>query len=376
MFLVLNRKQMIYSFGIYALILFWLSYSLGSLLFKCYAPKIIISDSEVFYLVDNIFHLRNQALLQGNLPALAALYDQSSRNGIWAYDHEIKKEKYLRNWSFKQGIKLTVIKSLIRLSQIQPRSDGIRVTFLASTEYHYIYQNEPSTVNKMRIGTYHSLDLIPQNEEWRISREWYTDPFADSLAVEKGQTAADQAFISSQKPRDFTGLNLRRLKALAYADDYCGAAVNDEKGFKYNPKYRNYNYSGGDCANFASQVLYEGGGFQKTYAWNYEQGASRAWVNAHAFNSYMLNSGWASRTAYGTYSQVLKASYELLPGDYIAYEKKGKVTHISVVTGADSKGYTLTNSHNADRYRVPWDLGYGNKEIKFWLVKVHYLEEG
>ncbi|MDK2919909.1 MAG: hypothetical protein PWQ37_2642 [Candidatus Petromonas sp.] len=86
----------------------------------------------------------------------------------------------------------------------------------------------------------------------------------------------------------------------------------------------------------------------------------------------MLYSGRASKIAYGTYEQVYKASYKLLPGDFIAYEKNGKVTHISVVTGADSKGYTYVHSHNTDRYRVPWDLGWSDKGIKFWLVRVHY----
>lgn len=372
MFLVFTRKQLILLIGFLTLALFWLGRSLCFLWLQCVAPELTIPESEVFCLVDDIFHLRNQALLQGNLPALAGLYDRSARNGIWAYEHQVKKEKYLRNWLYKQGAKLTAIKSLIRLRRVQPRKDGIRVTLLASTEYRYIYQNDPSTVNLMRIGTYHSLDLLQKDEQWRISREWYTDPFADALAMEKGQAEAGHLFITSQKRRNFPSLNPRRVKAVAYADEFCGAAANDEQGFKYNPKYKNYNYSGGDCANFASQVLHEGGGFRKTYAWNYGKGASRAWVNAHAFNRYMLNSGRASLIAYGTYSQVLKSSYELLPGDYIAYEKKGKVTHISVVTGADSKGYTLTNSHNADRYRVPWDLGYGDRGIKFWLVRVNY----
>ncbi len=372
MFLVLTRKQLLLILILLAFTLFWIGYFLYSFRLQCSAPEIVIPETEVFGLVDQIFHLRNQALLQGNLTALASLYDHSARSGIWAYEHQVKKEKYLRNWCYKQSAELSVIKSLVRLNQVRPRNDGIRVTLLASTEYRYYYQNQPSTLNLMRIGTYHSLDLVRQDQEWRISREWYTDPFADALAMDKGQADADHVFIPSQKLRDFSGLDPRRLKAVAYADSYCGAAANDEQGFKYNPKYRNYNYSGGDCANFASQVLHEGGGFRKTYAWNYGKGASRAWVNAHAFNRYMLNSGRASRIAYGTYSQVLKASYELLPGDYVAYEKKGKVTHISVITGADSKGYSLTNSHNADRYRVPWDLGYGDQRIKFWLMRMHY----
>ncbi|NLY75152.1 MAG: amidase domain-containing protein [Firmicutes bacterium] len=372
MILVLTQKQLIRVSLMYGLILFLLGRTLRSLWLQCSAPELHISESEVFRLIDDIIHQRNRAILQGDVASLAKTYDRDTRAGLWAYEHQVKKLKYLRNWRYKQGVEFTAIKSLVRLRRVQPGNERVRVTFLTSTEYRYLYLNQPQTVNLMRIGAYHSLELINKDSRWLIRREWYTDPFADALAMDSEQLLADRLFILAQQPRTFPGLNPRRLKAVAYADEYCGAAANDEQGFKYNPKYRNYNYSGGDCANFASQVLHEGGGFPKTSAWNYGRGASRAWGNAHAFNRYMLNSGRASRIAYGTYNQVLKASYQLLPGDYIAYQKKGKVTHISVVTGADSKGYTVTNSHNADRYRVPWDLGYGDKGIKFWLVRVHY----
>ena len=39
-------------------------------------------------------------------------------------------------------------------------------------------------------------------------------------------------------------------KAVSYAKSYCR---------DYNPKYNNYNYKGGDCANFVSQCLTAGG---------------------------------------------------------------------------------------------------------------------
>ncbi|NLV63999.1 MAG: amidase domain-containing protein, partial [Clostridiaceae bacterium] len=79
-----------------------------------------------------------------------------------------------------------------------------------------------------------------------------------------------------------------------------------------------------------------------------------------------------SLIVHGTYDKVLKLSYKLLPGDIVGYEKKGKVVHISVVTGADSRGYSLVNCHNTDRFKVPWDLGWSDKGIKFWLIRVNY----
>lgn len=370
MVLIVIRKQLIWILNCFILILLFQG-GFRFALDRRIAHKVVMSENEICPLIQSIFHLRNQALLENNLPALTSLYNRETRAGRWAYEYQVNKMRYLHNWCAKQGIVMSAIKSLVRLRRFRYTHLTLRVILLVSTEYCYSYSDEPSKNNLMRIGTYHVLDLIPKGEKWVINREWYTDPFADVLETGE-QISNDQAFIMSQLPRDFTNINPRRVKALAYADMYCGAAANDELGLKYNPKYKNYNYSGGDCANFVSQVLHEGAGFPKTSTWNYGRDGSRAWTNAHAFNRFMLESGRASRIAVGTYSQVLKDSYRLLPGDYIAYEKKGRVTHVSLVTGADSKGYTLTNSHNADRYRVPWDLGYGGRKVRFHLVRVHY----
>jgi hypothetical protein len=320
-----------------------------------------------------MFQLRNQALIEENTDTLASLYNHKVRNGLWAYEHELKKLKYLHNWSDKQGVEFTRIDSTVILRSAKEKNDGFSVNLLVSTEYVYVYEDAPQIENSFRIGTYHYLDLMPYDEGWVITREWYADPFADSLNLDKIKSEEIQQVILSGKSKDLSDLNVRRVKALAYADQYVGAASLPEHGFQYNSKYRNYNPEGGDCANFASQILYEGGGFKKNSTWNYERGSgSKAWLNAHAFNNYMTYSGRASTIARGTYANVLKNSYQLLPGDYIAYEKGGKVTHISIVTGLDSKGYVLVNCHNSDRYRVPWDLGWSDKGITFRLVRVHY----
>lgn len=323
--------------------------------------------------LQKMFQLRNQALIEENTDMLASLYNQQVRNGLWAYEHELTKLKYLHNWSNKQGVEFIKIDSHVTVRSAKEKDNGFSVSLLVSTEYKYVYEDTPQIDNAFRIGTYHYLDLMPYEEEWAITREWYIDPFADSLHLDEIKSNEIQQVILSEKSKDLLDLNERRVNALAYADKYVGAASLPELGFQYNSKYRNYNPEGGDCANFASQILYEGGGFKKNPTWNYEQGAgSKAWINAHAFNNYMTYSGRASTIARGTYATILKTSYELLPGDYVAYEKGGKVTHISVVTGVDSKGYILVNCHNSDRYRVPWDLGWSDKGITFWLVRVHY----
>lgn len=322
--------------------------------------------------VRRIFHMRNKAILDENTDVLDNLYDKTVRNGIWAYEHEIKKMKYLHNWSNKQSVDFTNIDTQIVIRSIKDKGEGYILNILASTEYEYIYLDDPETKNTFRIGTYHSLDLMPKNDKLLITKEWYTDPFADSLHLDDINSHQINEIILAGEPKDLSTLNEKRLKALEYADKFCGAASLPEHGFQYNPEYRNYNSQGGDCANFASQIMYAGG-FKKNQTWNYTNGAgSKSWVNAQAFKDYMIYSGRASLIASGSYDKILKASYNLLPGDFVAYEKKGKIVHISVVSGLDSRGYALVNSHNTDRYRVPWDLGWNNKGIRFWLIHSHF----
>ena len=48
---------------------------------------------------------------------------------------------------------------------------------------------------------------------------------------------------------------------------------------------------------------------------------------------------------------------------------QGDVDHFSVVVGYDNQGYPLVNSHTADRYRVPFDLGW-DKHTKYLLIHI------
>lgn len=319
-----------------------------------------------------IFRNRSNAIINEDLKLIQSLYDTSTKYGTWAYRHELARMKYIHDWEKKQGVKFTDVLSAVKIRSIKPKDEKLSINLMCSTEYKYIYENEPDIINSFRIGTYHVLDLLYKDEAWIITREWYRDPFENSLNISKLNVEAIKEYISAHEARDLSDIGKRRKNAAEYADRHCGAAGEKRYGYKYNKNYRNYNSQGGDCANFASQILYEGGKFRKNHMWNYDsKGATRAWLNADGLKSYMLYSGRASLIACGNYEKTYKASYKLLPGDLIAYEKKGDTVHISVVTDFDSKGYSLVSCHNIDRNRVPWDLGWSS-DTKFWLIRVHY----
>lgn len=339
---------------------------------KVKAEEVSLNKIQMADIIQQIYMNRNTAMLEKDVEGIEAYYDKNTRYGLWAYQHEEKKMKYLHNWAEKQGVTFSAIMPKVVIRTLKGNESKISANLICSTEYRYFYEGKPQEENRFKIGTYHIISLAKQAEGWIITKEWYTDPFADSLNLENIKADAIREFILSQSAREISQQQ-RRLSAVAYADQYCGAASEDYYGFKYNRKYKDHNPLGGDCANFASQILYEGAKFRKNGTWNYDgTTGSKAWVNAQAFKNYMVGSGRASVIAHGNYERVYKASYKLQPGDFVAYEKKGKITHISVVTGADTNGYSFVNCHNTDRYRVPWDLGWSNKSIKFWLIRVHY----
>ena len=298
-----------------------------SIFYILFSPSITYADEDdnIKCYVNNIFQIRNKAILTQDLDSIQSLYNTNIKFGQWAYEYEQKKIKYINNWAEKQGIRFIDITPNIIIKKCTPskNKDKYSLYIMCNTEYKYIYPDDESKVNSSRIGTYHSMQLTKENDEWIITKEWYTDPFADSLSLENIKADAIKQYISSQPERDLSEIGERRSASVDYAMKYCGAATLEKYEYKYNKSYKNFNCEGGDCANFASQILHEGGKFKKTSAWNYSKGeASGPWINADKFTYYMLNSGRASVIAKGSYEKVYKASYKLLPGDFVAYEKR------------------------------------------------------
>ncbi|KHF33577.1 putative amidase domain protein [Paenibacillus sp. P1XP2] len=111
--------------------------------------------------------------------------------------------------------------------------------------------------------------------------------------------------------------------------------------------------------------------------WGYRGGGSQAWVQTDAFQRFLFYSGYGRLIAKGTFEEMTRSSdkhphgaiAKLQPGDLIGYELKGDTDHFSVVVGKDANGYPLVNSHTADRYRVPFDLGW-DQTTKYILIHV------
>ena len=388
--------------------------------------------------IDMILTARAEALITGDVETIKDYYDLDSLYGRWAFEHEMRRCKYLQAWSAARGIRLLDSEVEFRISSIKLDGTYARIQMDEGVKICYKHESAPTSESESEsesesqseaeadffgIGTEHWLELVLKDGEWLVRRDWYLDPLdsdASSISLAAALSSSFEIYASSSDTSlldDFVSPELtavpaaeyssqcpcenlcavtaeagtgeptslyNRENAVAYADKYCGLAWGCGNDRKYNPAYKNYTGLGGDCTNFASQVLGdpEAGNLSMTHTWRYNPyghaaGASAAWAQASSLLSFLLASGRAQRIARGTYSDLIAVS-EAYPqgaiaaldrGDLIAYEQNGKIAHFAVVVGADSGSYLLVNSHTADRYHVPWDLGWDSRTI-FWLLRI------
>jgi len=347
-----------------------------------------LTDSQIKDEFERIYNVRSACLVSGDCTPLKEIFDTSRKQGKWALEHEVRRVKYLSNWANERDITFSNIQSFVRIKKVYPQGKIIKVALQESYKFDYTYSDdEKNIINSFGVGIRHTASLIKKNDKWLIYNDWYTDCFEDAMQAYDGEIPDNpEVSLHTNNENNLpveTSLNFKpfynRENAVAYADKYCGAAWGSGNDYKYNKKYNDYNGIGGDCTNFASQVLgdKEGGGMPLTGAWVPH---SNAWANADGLKNYLVSSGRGSILKIGTFKELTEATSslpggavsKLKLGDLIAYEKgKGNIDHFAVVTGFDSKGYPLVNSHTTDRYHVPWDLGWGDKKIRFFLIHIN-----
>jgi hypothetical protein len=366
-------------------------FMLSLFLFTCpvsaLAENVPDQKEEISSFLKNVFEARNGLILEQNPETIKSFYATGKKSSRYAMEYEITRAKYMSTWAKKRGVKFTEAVGDTRIVRTNVQGDTAKVSLLYSLKLTYEYEGKQLKPQSFGVGTRHGITLKKVNNNWNILREWYSDPLegderlvADGIVQSSRQSHPAESTL--QKKRTGTGKRYDREKAVAYADKYAGIAWGAGNDHRYNRKYKDYHYVGGDCTNFASQVLgdkEEGGGLPMQGGWyyRYRQGGSTAWVQTDAFKNFLLWSGYGKMIARGFLPDLLKptsrhpegALAELEPGDLIGYEAHGDVDHFSIVVGQDSNGYPLVDSHTGDRYHVPWDLGW-DKTNKFVLIHI------
>lgn len=114
-------------------------------------------------------------------------------------------------------------------------------------------------------------------------------------------------------------------------------------------------YAGGDCTNFASQIVHEGGGLSKTADWDISGNivANHTWLVANDFAEYFSNVRGYNGGLWYTREQINSKAY---PGDCIAYMRRsnGTIYHIAFVQ-SKVNGYVYLSQHSDSFYNIKFN---------------------
>jgi len=158
-------------------------------------------------------------------------------------------------------------------------------------------------------------------------------------------------------------LPYNREKAVQYAHEWA---------FGRNPKYYDFDKVGGDCTNFASQVIYAGSGimnYTPTYGWYYRSSYDRtaSWTGVNFLYKFLVNNKGA-----GPFAEVVDA-IDAKPGDIVQLSFQGgdEFDHSPVIVKTGTHGNLdeiLVAAHTYDRdyYKL---TNYTFKGIRFLHIK-------
>ena len=208
--------------------------------------------------------------------------------------------------------------------------------------------DDMSAVNAAAYGYNFSLKLdYDRSGNWKIASvedtdqnfDWMQEEVEYSLQAEN-ENADALRVISEDGEQEMMAASAARsysynvANAIAYADRYC---------INYNSAYNSYKGRGGDCANFVSQCLYNGG-FPQDSTW-YKH--SVAWINVMKQIAHFKQ--------YGSFMNANNGN--LLAGNPIYFDWNGDSTydHATICVGRNNSGTAILDSHTKDLYHATWN---------------------
>ena len=273
----------------------------------------------------------------------------------------------------------------LTLNEITQEEDGSLHIFARENNTQNFNQN-PEIASE-RYGGYHLFELEQMEGSWKIRSHMMFDAVYMMLwsegggeeaalryaeAVPEYLRLAQEQFQEREADREREPGELQaqyaydRQAAAAYADRYV-----DER----NDAWTDYAGSGGNCQNFASQVLLAGGIPMDIYGdavWKWysdevsnspgAQGRSSSWTGVNQFVEYA-----AANTGYGLVAETEAPYFSGEPGDLLHMGIDGDWGHTVVIASAVTNGQGevvdyLVDSNTGNLRNYPASL-YGYPEI-------------
>jgi len=299
-------------------------------------------------------------LISDTPEAKAFLRDELGKLAVEIKHAELNRLRYV---DYKYSLEFGNI-SVVMPSQnaVVSATEQNEVTYELSKE---LRPEEPIVSQHANIE--HVIVLRNEQGKWRIISDDYNDYLWKMLRQSGKSTEEILRTMKASSDASIQRNTIMSTSTLSadsstHSYDRAGAVDYARKYWEtYNPDYYDYKNDGGDCTNFISQAIYEGGnasmsipavlpppstgGDTNWYYLDYLHRA-RAWNFVDAFYEFATTRGWGE----GPQGYQVNTLDELLPGDIIQYdwEGNGSWDH-SVIVVDKVGGYPYVDSHTPDK---------------------------
>lgn len=332
-----------------------------------------LSDEEkVKNAIDTYFRLRyeEQKLLETQDFSFL-LTDQSQQ---WVQKEKDRREIELYR-SMLYRLNYLEYKYLLAYNSIQVENNSATVNLTESNSVvHAAIAPQVSAMG----GLEHVIKLSRTKMGWTIASDEYQDEFTEVLAsvpkntfierirleheAELRKAAGSKTFSPLKDPLSITSLTLHsydRTGALNYANKYGYWQGSPGWVANRNPNYYDFENAGGDCTNYASQVIHDGGGAVMNYnQWYYTDvnHRSASWTGVGYLYAFLVNNTGTGPHGFSTDQCTMD------PGDIIQLYN-GSWYHSLVVVWSSHP----TSCYNADAITVNTHINdWYHKPLSYW----------
>lgn len=347
------------------------------------ADSTLSDEDKIKNVIDTYFRLRyeSQKLLEPQ--DFSFLTANSSQARSWDERERDKREIEL---FIASNYKLNYVEYEYSLDYDSVEVKGEGATVRLRESHSVVFEAIAPEVSKLS-GLEHVITLRKTNTGWVIVSDEYQDELTQLMANETKDTIIERVRLNREAELrraaefEITGKKGKqatinsgawhaydRSAARTYADTWGKWQANP--AYHRNPAYFNFDNYGGDCTNYASQVIYAGAPQMDntgSYQWYYYSVSNRSpsWTDVSQLYTYLTNNTWTG--PYGSNSNMCSMDR----GDIIQLKNGSSWFHSLVVVHSYypnrcwDPSYIWYNCHTVDRYHYPLSYvsGYTKRYI-------------
>ncbi|MGG7144784.1 hypothetical protein ACQPVP_15180 [Clostridium nigeriense] len=152
----------------------------------------------------DLFAIRNEAFLNGNVEKLYKFYDTNQTFSAYSLKYEFKRIAFLRDWANVKNITFKNIQSTSNIKDLKVSNETYNLTLGEVYKLNYFYNNNPEKINTFEIELIHTIELKDTGDTFIVNKDYYEDYFKNYLSDYDFDLTEKNLPLSKENVRTFT----------------------------------------------------------------------------------------------------------------------------------------------------------------------------